>query len=301
MAGVRLFNVQRFSIQDGPGIRTTVFFKGCPLDCRWCHNPEGRSDHPELLFHQTLCRTCFACRAVCPKEAILEAPDNRIDRTACDLCLRCASACPYGALTVAGRDAVPVETLFATVLRDTRFYRNSGGGVTASGGEPLVQHQAVAELFTFCRARAIETALDTCGHAPWESLQEVEPLSDLFLYDVKSLDPVAHEEWTGVGNDLILANLTRLCETRARDVRIRVPLIAGFNDDGEQLMSIARLASSLGVQGVDILPYHSFAQAKYRALNISYALDGRPDYDLAEARKKAAIVSELVDSVSVGG
>ncbi|HEY3314233.1 MAG TPA: glycyl-radical enzyme activating protein [Bacillota bacterium] len=301
MAGARVFNVQRFSLQDGPGIRTTVFFKGCPLDCRWCHNPEGRSDRPDLLFHQSLCRACFTCRLNCPEEAILDSPDIRVNRSACSLCLRCASACPYGALTVAGTDAAPLPSLFKQVVRDTSFYRNSGGGVTASGGEPLVQAQAVRELFVFCRGRAIDTALDTSGHAPWEHLQEVEPFTDLFLYDLKSLDPAAHEEWTGVGNDLILANLTRLCETRARDVRIRIPLIAGFNDEAGQLREMARFVSALAVQGIDLLPYHSFAQAKYRALNIGYALDGRPDYDLAEAQKKASIMAELVESVTVGG
>lgn len=295
-----VFNVQRFSIQDGPGIRTTVFFKGCPLRCRWCHNPEGQVGTAELLFREYLCRRCFTCRAACPVGAIVELPHRRVDRARCIMCMVCAEACPYGALSVAGTSA-PVEALLAEVCRDVAFYRTSGGGVTASGGEPLAQYQAVIELFAACRARAIHTALDTCGYAPWEILAAVEPHVDLFLYDLKCVDEERHRLWTGVGNQVILENLRRLAKLRAGDIRIRIPLVAGFNDDRRELEAMVHLVSSLSVQGVDVLPYHSFAESKYRALDMAYSLEGLEDYPWEEAERKAELFGEATPSVTVGG
>jgi len=299
-ATARVFNIQRFSIQDGPGIRTTVFFQGCPLGCTWCHNPEGRTSEAVLPFHKNLCRSCFTCRAACPENAILEGPDARVDRNKCTLCMKCAMACPYAALTVSGK-VMNVDEIFNQVSRDTVFYRNSGGGVTASGGEPLVQAEAVIELFRRCRDRGIRTALDTCGSVSWEVLEEVSSLADLVLYDLKGLDSGKHKEWTGIGNEVILDNLLRLSWGRTGDVRIRVPLIPGFNDCPEDLERMAEFLRRIPVQGLDVLPYHSFGEAKYRALGLTYRLTGVPDYDHRLAEERISTLRAAVADVTIGG
>jgi pyruvate formate lyase activating enzyme len=295
-----VYNIQRFCMHDGPGIRTTVFFKGCPLRCRWCHNPEGQSARNEVSFHSSLCHHCFACREACPEQAIIDEPERRVDRDRCTLCLRCVEACPYGGLTTVGA-SLSLHSLLDEVQRDAVFYRRSGGGVTASGGEPLTQYQAVQELFALCHNLGIRTALDTCGYVPWKVMASIEPLVDLFLYDLKCASPEKHREWTGVGNDLILENLRRLCKTRGKHVRIRIPLIPGFNDDRAELSAMAALVSQLPVQMVDVLPYHSFAQAKYRALDMDYSLAGKDDLGHEEAERSAQLFRDLGKTVTVGG
>lgn len=295
-----VYNIQRFCMHDGPGIRTTVFFKGCPLRCRWCHNPEGQSGRSELSFHAGQCRRCFACREVCPAQAILDQADQRVDRDRCTLCLHCVAACPYGGLTTVGA-SLSLQLLFDEVQQDAVFYRRSGGGVTASGGEPLTQYQAVEELFALCHNLGIQTALDTCGYVPWKVIATIEPLVDLFLYDLKCASPEKHRQWTGVSNQLILENLRRLCRKRGKDVRIRIPLIPGFNDDPAELVAMAGLVSQLPAQMVDVLPYHSFAQAKYHALDMDYSLAGIADYSQEEGERIAQIFRDLGKTVTVGG
>lgn len=296
----RVFNIQRFSIQDGPGIRTTVFFQGCPLDCAWCHNPEGRTAKSVLLFHRHLCHQCFACSEACPESAILDRPDTRVDRSKCTLCMKCVAACPFEALTASGR-VVGVAEIFGEAARDTVFYRNSRGGVTASGGEPLSQVAAVTELFRRCRERGIQTALDTCGSAPFGALESLLPLTDLFLYDLKSLNSEKHQQWTGVGNETIVDNLLRLCWQRAGDVRIRIPLIPGFNDSPDDIRRFGKFLSRIPVQGVDVLPYHAFGEAKYRALGLDYRLAGVPDYDHRLAEERIPPLRAAVGDVTIGG
>jgi pyruvate formate lyase activating enzyme len=247
-------------------MRTTVFFKGCALRCSWCHNPESQLERPELMFHERLCHSCFRCRSACPADAIIDGPDGRIDRDKCTGCMLCAEICPYGALKVAG-GSTSIEAILEEIVRDSVFYRYSKGGVTASGGEPLVQFRAVEELFTRCHDLGLSTALDTCGYASREALWVVEPHTDLFLYDLKGVDATKHREWTGVDDRVTLDNLERLVATRGQDVRIRIPLIPGFNDDPEEVEAMLRFVARLPpVQGVDVLPYHSFAESKYRSL-----------------------------------
>ncbi len=300
----QIFNIQKFSIQDGPGIRTTVFFQGCPLECAWCHNPEGKVSHRVLLFHPYLCKKCFMCYKACPERAIIADPDSesRIDRSRCNLCMRCAAACPYGGLSVSG-GLVDLDAIFKEASRDTDFYRNSNGGVTASGGEPLMQHEAVIDLFARCRDRGIHTALDTSGYAAWEILEKTAAVTDMFLYDLKGVDRSKHIEWTGVDNKIILSNLRRLAELRPGSIRIRIPFIPGFNTDPEDVQGMADLVARLPVQGVDVLPYHNFAEAKYRALDLEYAprLRGLPDYDFKMAEEVCAPLKAAVRDFTVGG
>ncbi|MHC5058215.1 MAG: glycyl-radical enzyme activating protein [Planctomycetota bacterium] len=271
-----VFNVQRFSIHDGPGIRTTVFLKGCPLRCRWCHNPEGLSPGPELSFDPTKCIGCGACVGACPRSAhSMEDGAHGFDRALCEPCDACAKACPSGALELVGSE-VPADEVIAEVMRDAPFYETSGGGMTLSGGEPLAQAHFAHALLARAKAAGLHTCLDTSGHAPWSAFERVGGLVDLFLFDCKATDPARHEELTGVTNELLLENLRRLHAGGAR-VRLRCPLVPGLNDDPSHLEGIARLAAELGqlgdIDGVEILPYHALAKAKRGRLGLPPASD----------------------------
>jgi pyruvate formate lyase activating enzyme len=252
----RIFNLQRFSLQDGPGLRTTVFLKGCPLSCAWCHNPESQSPHRELLTLDNRCIACGACHEAAP-EAVVDL-------------------CPTGARQSLGRD-LTVPELLAEVLRDRMFFDQSGGGVTLSGGEPLSQPTFTVAALGACRAQgldtALDTALDTCGLAPREDLLAAAALADTVLYDLKHLDDARHRQWTGAGNGAILANLVALGSTH-RNIWIRVPVVPGVNDDAENLEATARFVARIpGVRRVDLLPYHSTGAAKLGRLGRATVLD----------------------------
>jgi len=259
-------DIIRFATHDGPGIRTTVFLKGCSLSCVWCHNPETIACGPELGYVAKKCIGCGECVRVCPEGAQrMEDGRHVFDRTRCVACGACAEVCLGDALLFYGREMTP-EQLLATVLEDRVFYQNTGGGVTVSGGEPLLQAAFCAELLGMAKNEALHTAVDTCGMVPWEAFTEVLPVTDLFLYDIKQTDPALHRRDTGSDNELILENLRHLSECGAA-IEIRVPLVPGINDDDRFIDAVGALLSRLGhIQAVKVLPFNPLAHSKYAAL-----------------------------------
>ena len=297
-----IFDIQRFSIHDGSGIRTLVFLKGCPLRCDWCCNPESQSPTPELALYLARCIGCGACHEACPNRAVSRdgAGGFPTERTLCEICGRCVEACPAEARVLRGRRA-SVEEVLREVERDDLFYRRSGGGVTVSGGEPLLQAAFVAELLRACRQRGIGTAVETCGHAPWEDFARVLAHTDTVLFDIKHADPVAHRRFTGVGNELILANLRRAVESGIRVV-LRLPLVPGVNADAGTVRSIATLARELGIDELHLLPFHRLGESKYQALGLSNPLEHLtpPSTEEMEMLKRVAEEGGTL-SVSIGG
>lgn len=267
MSSGTVFDIKKFSLHDGPGIRTTVFFKGCGLRCWWCHNPESQRPRPELLLRPELCIQCGACRAECPHGAV--QPDGECfitDRARCDLCGSCVAVCAADAREIVGRE-MTVEQVMAKVLPDVIFYDQSGGGVTFSGGEPLLQVDFLLDLLRACKDHDLHTVVDTCGFASPETFERVRPYVDLFLYDVKLMDDARHRVVTGASNDLILDNLRRLA-AHDHPVILRVPVIPRCNDDADTLRQIGALAQSLpNVIRVDLLAYHTLGIDKYKRLD----------------------------------
>ncbi len=254
----------RFSLHDGPGIRTTVFLKGCPLDCWWCHNPESQSPRPNLMFFEERCRRCGDCVPVCPERAANYA-DGRIPLpVVCRGCGACVEACVAGARELAGR-CMAVSEVMREIERDVVFFDESGGGMTLSGGEPLCQPRFTEAVLAACRARRIHSVLDTCGLAEPEVALGASQPADLVLYDLKMLDAGKHARYTGVENTRILRNLEALVAA-GRAVRVRFPLIPGVNDDARALSELMRFLARLGLRELDLLPYHRIGLDKYRRL-----------------------------------
>lgn len=264
-----IFNIQRFSVHDGPGIRTTVFMKGCPLSCYWCANPESQDFGPQLMTRNIKCTGCGACAPLCPQGAIhMHATGGRkIDWDQCRQCLQCVDACIFGALQRCGEE-MTVQTVLDEVLSDRLFYKNSGGGVTVSGGEPLLQSDFVAELLRCCKQEGLHTAIDTTGYVAWQHIQAVLPLVDLMLWDVKHLDPREHQRTTGVGNRLILENLERAAKFTT--IWLRIPLIAGFNDNEAHISGVIDLARRVGAEKISLLPYHEGGRTKNEQVGRTY-------------------------------
>ncbi|MBO4884924.1 MAG: glycyl-radical enzyme activating protein [Clostridia bacterium] len=275
-----LMDVKRMAVHDGPGLRTTLFFKGCPLSCRWCHNPEGQSVKPEVAFFGNKCIGCGRCRAACPH--------RMADSEPCVGCGRCASACLTGARKLYGRE-IALDEALQIALEDRIFYGDTGG-VTLSGGEPLMQAAFAAALLEALRERGVRTAVDTCGHAPWKAFEETMPFCDLYLFDVKHMDSEKHRQATGQGNELILENLTRLAE-RGASIQIRIPLIPAFNDDKENLRRTGAFLRSIRPEKIKLLPYHDAARVKYRALGKADTMPARPD-DMAIRLNRALALLE---------
>ncbi|MDD5703404.1 MAG: glycyl-radical enzyme activating protein [Dehalococcoidales bacterium] len=268
-----VFNIQRYSIQDGPGIRTTVFLKGCPLRCLWCSNPESQNVMPEVVHRDTLCNSCGRCLEVCREKAIsIKDKTVSIDRKLCNNCGQCLEVCTPGALNIYGK-TMSVREVFEQVRKDTDFYSSSGGGVTVSGGEPLSQPDFVAALFKLCQDRGIDTCIETSGCASEGALEKVLPLTSLVLYDIKLSDRDAHKKWTGQPNSEILRNLG-LVVASGVPVIIRIPLIPGINDTEGELRKIAQIAvdNLKSPRKVNILPYHRFGMGKYQMLDRKYHL-----------------------------
>jgi len=267
-----VFNIQRFSTQDGPGIRTTVFMKGCPLRCLWCSNPESQKTFAEVAHRDSLCNKCGRCIEACEVQAI-SLTDNgvKINRETCTRCGKCIEVCAPGALKFYGKE-MSVEEVYQEVIRDMLFYQNSGGGVTAGGGEPLSQADFVAELFKQCQDTGIHTCLDTCGYAPSGAWKKVMPYTDLVFFDVKLMDQSIHKKVIGKSNHTIFSGL-KLATEAGVPVIIRIPIIPGINDSEENITEIARYVAGIdSLREVNLLPYHRFGESKYAMLDRQYNL-----------------------------
>ena len=268
-----IFDIQKFCINDGPGIRTNVFFKGCPLDCVWCHNPESKKRKKELFFLSHKCIGCLSCVSACGEGCHTKAEGgyHGFDRTNCRLCFSCASNCPAAALECVGRE-MTVEQILREVEKDRLFYENSGGGMTVSGGEPMAQFDFVFELLSKAKARGLHVCMETCGFAPTENYEKIAPFVDIFLFDYKLTSPELHKKYTGQDNALILKNLRFLDQLGAKTV-LRCPIIPGINDTDEHFFGIAETANSLqNIIRIDIEPYNPLGGDKHERLGEAYEL-----------------------------
>jgi pyruvate formate lyase activating enzyme len=296
-----VFNIMRYSVADGPGLRTTVFLKGCPLRCVWCHNPESQAMQPQFIHRVERCLGCGDCIEACPQRAISRGPKGLVtDYKACLLCGQCLEACPSQAREIFGRQ-MSVDEVMDEVIRDLPFFEQSGGGVTFSGGEPLMQPEFMLGLLKACREEEIHTALDTSGCVSYEVFQRVAPYVDLYLYDLKTMDPVKHKKYVGIDNQIILQNLTRLVKDGKR-VLVRIPLIPGINDNPGDMERTGDFLLSLdsGLE-VELLPYHCTASEKYRLLGMKAFVPPVPDRDADQLLALANILKLKGLEVHIGG
>lgn len=254
MMTATIFDIERSSFVDGPGIRTTVFFKGCNLRCAWCHNPESQSAKPELAFFESRCTHCGKCKEKCPNAL-----------TSCTLCGACATYCPTDARKIYGKE-MNVDEVMEEILRDRAFYENSGGGVTFSGGECMLQIDFLEEILKQCKEQGIHTAVDTAGHVPYEYFERILPYTNLFLYDIKCFDSDTHKKYTGVGNEQILENLAKLLAA-STPIWIRIPTIPTVNADEDEMKKIKAFLDAHGTpEKIELLPYHTMGEGKTIAL-----------------------------------
>ena len=260
-----IFDIERNSHVDGPGIRTIVFFKGCNLRCAWCHNPESQDFKPQMMFYKDKCKGCGKCKEFCP---------NHLEN--CDLCGNCTFYCPVDARKVCGREYT-VDEVFAEVIKDKVYYDNSGGGVTFSGGECMLQIDFLAEILKKCKENGIHTAVDTAGHIPFERFEKILPHTDLFLYDIKMFDSEMHKKYVGVDNELILENLKKLFFAGAK-IWIRIPVISDVNDSVEDMLQIKEFLDQNGIpEKIELLPYHAMGENKYAAIGKDVQRFASPD------------------------
>lgn len=296
-----IFDIKKFSVHDGPGIRTTVFLKGCPLNCWWCHNPESQASTPEIHYFANRCILCGDCAEACPNDAISLADGSRLwDQARCELCGECAATCPTDAVQLVG-STVNIQEVMDEIEKDVIYYDQSGGGVTFSGGEPLQQIDFLDALLTRCKDHEIHTAVDTSGLAAWSRFERILPKTDLFLYDLKHMDDEQHRKYTGVSNRIIHENLTKLTQAGAK-VIVRIPIIPGINDGTQNLHATCDFLTSLGsIEQVDLLPYHSIASDKYQRMAHEYVLKNVITPSDTHIQKLFEIFEKAGFVVKVGG
>ena len=282
-----IFDIARFCLHDGPGIRTTVFLKGCPLQCLWCHNPESQSIRPEILFTKDRCNGCGACEKVCPAGCHRIGANHSFDRGLCTGCGLCAEVCPTKALRLAGR-RMTAEEILQVVCKDRVYYEESGGGLTVSGGEPLMQAEFLEELLRLAKQKGLHTCIETCGYAPGEAFKKILPYTDCFLFDWKESDGKRHKMFTGKSNAGILENLAFLNSQNAKII-LRLPLIPGYNDTEEHIDGIADLTGKFkNIRKLEIMPYHPLGLSKAAELDRpqKYVPPTLPDKDFLAAYAK---------------
>lgn len=293
-----IFNIQKFSIHDGPGIRTTLFFKGCPLTCQWCHNPESQAYGKEILVHAERCTCCGRCQRSCFNKAI-EMVEGQVihDVDSCTHCESCIDECYHNAREVVGK-AYTVQELMIEIAKDRPFYEQSGGGVTLSGGEVMTHIDFIEELVKSCKNEGISVAIDTCGYAPRENFIRIMENVDVFLYDLKCMDNELHRHYTGQGNDLILENLKTLSDLGAT-INLRLPLIAGINTDEGHIEQVLRFILNLNISSINLLPYHNMAAGKYHKKNSKHIKFARPSDERLEEIQE--IFKQANYKIKIGG
>jgi pyruvate formate lyase activating enzyme len=296
-----VFDIQRYSLEDGPGIRTAVFLKGCPLDCVWCSNPESRIMQPELAYFFSNCKKCGNCIKRCSLQAIVITDSGvKIDRSRCNLCAACVQECVNSALEIIGKE-MSVEGIIREVVRDKPFYEDSKGGLTLTGGEPTYQNQFSTNILKAAKYEGIHTAIETCGYARWTELKKLLNYTDLVLFDVKIISDELSKEYTGCGSKFILENLKRIDST-GKTIFLRFPLIPCITDSLENLEAVADIAKGLkNVAEIDILPFHQYGKHKYRSLGYSYMLYNHEPVQRNEAMKVAEFFTRAKLNVKLLG
>ncbi|MBB4301452.1 pyruvate formate lyase activating enzyme [Rhodobium orientis] len=294
-----VFDIQRYSIHDGPGVRTIVFLKGCPLRCRWCSNPESQNAEPELFYRASSCIRCGQCVPVCPTKALSRENPGFVDRDKCVKCGTCTKVCPTDALTMTGK-LMSVREVMIELRKDATQYRRSGGGVTLSGGEPLFQHVFARELLKACHEQGWNTAMETTGYTTRDVVRDVMPYVDHALIDLKAIDPKAHQANTGVDNRIILENA--LCIASLTHAVVRVPVVPGVNDSEEAVEAVGRFAKLMpGVDTVHLLPYHTYGENKYALLDRPYPMGDIANMKPDDVSHLVKVVEGMGLNCEIGG
>lgn len=298
---LHVFNIERFALHDGPGIRTTIFLKGCPLHCPWCANPESQSMKPQILFRESKCVGCGRCSRHCKEKAIcMIDPKAEIDREKCIGCGDCANACITGAMSLCGQKMTTSE-IFQIVRKDKDYYQKTKGGITLSGGEALLQAEAIVPLVELCETEKIPVAIETCGYVSLNDLKKIIPKTELFLFDIKTLDSVKFKKYTGGNLKIVLDNFLYLIKVSREKVVIRIPVIPGFNYTEKEIKEIFKFAKQYQIKKIDLLPYHVLGIAKYQQLGKTYPFECQKGLDSKELEPFLEMGENMGLTLTIGG